>query len=373
MIEVLEWLTDVMRSRGKEQRIALRQVPRRVWNLNHLFSQPEYSAARGLLRAETSFQVPDWTQSVRDLTVASTGTVTLYFDTEGYDFNASASAILWNSPSSFEVVLVDAVTDGSVTISGVTATRSNSRLLPLLVAQAPEGLTVSRPAGRWSSGSVAMNLVTDVVVSAEEYPQYRDHDVLTVCPVVGNGQLEEGVIWPQDVVDNATSITAYVRRRSVPDESFMVRWHVFTKPALAALRQWLYSRMGRQRSFWASTFANDFEVAATIGASDTSITVFAPAGVSNLGRTEFDIDVRSAAGVSYYRQVSDVQASAPISGRATLQLDLTASLGISLTPAAVRRISYFRHARFSADRIELLHRAGAGCAVAVPCLEVPLQ
>ena len=151
----------------------------------------------------------------------------------------------------------------------------------------------------------------------------------------------------------------------------MMRWHVFSATDISALRAWIASRYGRWLAFWQSTWQNDLKVAADIGAAATTLRVFAPPGATSLGRTAFDLEIATPAGI-LLRQVTNASAGPTVSSRPTVDLTLASALGSAVTTAAFGRISYLRCARFDADRIELLHRPGEGLAVSVPCIEVPV-
>lgn len=120
-----------------------------------------------------------------------------------------------------------------------------------------------------------------------------------------------------------------------------------------------------QKAFWLSSHGSDLTLAATIGASDTVITVDKPTGMNTLSRTDFDIEVLNG-GTSYYRRVTGVATNTTD----TLDLTIDSSLGVEV--ANPNRISYLRCARFNADRIEIIHRAKGGMSVAVPCIEIPV-
>jgi hypothetical protein len=144
-----------------------------------------------------------------------------------------------------------------------------------------------------------------------------------------------------------------------------MRWHEFTRTAIWDLRKWLHTRRGRQTAFWLSSRGKDLTPAA--GISGTTITVFSDI-VSR--PAPFDIDITDTSGNSSYRQVSDSVAGSPVNGRPTVDLTINSTLTLSLPE--IKQISYMRCARFDADRIELEHRASAGTAVQVPCIEVPV-
>lgn len=366
--EVLEWRTDIFRAKAAEQRIALRTAPRRVFHFSPILTDTHYSAARAMLRESETFLVPDWTQRVRCGSVSPGTSVPLSIDLTGIDLEDADRAILWESLDNYEqvTVIIDSNTDSNATvdIDEVVNTYTNPYLMPLVAAKAPEGLRGNRIPGGLSSVSVTFEVYENDDLGNSDYTQYRGHDVVETPPVISSGTFSESVIWPVDTLDNAVSTPSHIRSRTTPDVGFQMRWHETDASVIWELRRWIHSRRGRQKAFWLSSYGSDLTLAATIGASDTSIAVEKIVGMNDLGRTSFDIAIVSG-GVTYYRRVTGVT----LNTTDTLDLDIDSSLGVEVSSA---RISYLRCSRFAADRIEFLHRAKAGVVVHVPCIEIPL-
>lgn len=368
MVEILEWQTDVLRAKSAEQRFALRTAPRRTFNLTHLLSDYQYSAARAMVRSaqgDGGFLVPDWGQLVALGAVSPASEVVLGVDLSHVDMGDQA--ILWESSALFERVSISIDSNG-VTLGPVVNTYRNARIMPIWPAQAPEGLLNSRSAGQVNEASIALVTTENNDLAASAYEQYRSLDVMPDCPVVGGGQFEESIAWPVSVFDNDQGVPHYIRQRSLPDVRFQMRWHKFTGSDAYTLRQWLHARRGQQRAFWISSRGHDFEPAAAI--SSTTVKVFDLDGIAYLGRDQvFDIDITSTAGTSYYRRVTLTGPGGSVAGRNTV--DMTIDSGVTLALADIKRISIMRCARFSADRLLLRHRAASGMDVQVPCIEVP--
>jgi len=365
VIESLAWLTDVFQAKAGEQRTALRAAPRRVFELSHLFTDYDYSTARALIRqdqGEDGFAVPDWPQASVVGAVASGTSVAITLDTTYINFGPTA--LLWEHSGLYEEIDIT-VTLTDVTAATVVNDYTDARLIPLWGAYCPNGLSNSRGAGQINQASVQMRVYENQDLAASTYDQYRGHDVLPSCPVVGGGSFDESIVWPLSEFDNQTSVPEYIRSRTIPELEFTMRWHEFTAQGLFELRQWLHSRRGRQKVFWFSSRGHDLEPAANI--AGTTATVFRQ-GV--MRPESYDIDVTTKAGVSTYHQVTAVANGTDVSGRLTTDLTITPAL--TLTLANISRISYLRCTRFDADRVELQHSPSGGTQVQMPCIEVPL-
>lgn len=365
LIEALEWRTDVFQAKASEQRIALREAPRRVFTMDHKLAEYEYSAAMAMMREAQVFYVPDWAQSTRVGNISSGSSVNITNDLSYVDMGDTA--VLWESLSKFEQVTITIDSNGT-TLSDVVNDYSDARLIPLWLAHCPDGLSATRAAGANIDVSVSMAVYENTDLSLSTYSQYRSLDVIPSCPVVAGGSFDESLSWGLTAFDNAQSIPTYIRQRNYADVVFQMRWHELTPAGIYGLRQWLHSRRGRQKAFWLSSRGHDFEPADDI--SGTTVTIFALDGISGLGRSVFfDIDITTYDDVSYYRRVSLAVPGTPVGGRSTI--DMTIDSMITLSLGSIKRISVLHCARFESDRIELLHRASIGTVVQVPCVEIP--
>jgi hypothetical protein len=299
--------------------------------------------------------VPDWGQSVFLGIVPSSAGIPI----PGAEYiDIGDSGLLWESITNFETVNITTDSNG-VTIDSVAGNYTAARLIPLWTGDAPEGVVNSRGGARINQISVAMVLSDNRDLAVTPAVAYRSLDVLDECPVIASGELGEGFGWPVSAF--------YIRQRAIPNQSYSMRWHLFTRAEQFALRGWLHYRRGRQKAFWMSSRGKDLEPAANV--SGVTVRVFAFPGLTGLGRTDpFDIEIKTTA-TSYYRRVSAATAGPTTDGRATINMTIDSSATVSL--ADIERISFLRCTRLDADRVELLHQAAGGMAVQVPMIEIP--
>lgn len=291
--------------------------------------------------------------------------------TAGLGLAAGNSVLIWKNILENEICTIESVSAGALVLEFVATARSGT-IYRVDNAHAAASLDITRMAGPIQRASITFVSPAVDTYSATTYAQYRGHDVLPISATVTNrGTLSENISWPRDVFDNGTGLFSTEDFRDVPDNVYMMRWHVFGAADISALRAWIASRYGRWLAFWQSSWQADLVAAADITSVATTLRVFAPAGTTSLGRTTFDLEIQSAAGV-FLRRVTGVSAGPAVSGRPTFDLTIDSALGSAVTAAQFGRISYLRCARFNADRIELLHRPGEGMAVSVPCIEVPV-
>lgn len=369
-IEVLEWKTDVLRARAGEQRQRLRERPRRLWHFRHRADADMQSSMRALVRGATSFEVPDWTLALYGGAIAAGSSVAVNFATTGLGLAAGQQVVLWAGILANEVCTIESVSPTGIVLEYVATARS-ATIYRVDGAHAAVELTFDRPAGWLQTASITFEAAAVEQHVATTYSQYRGHDVLPLPAVVGAGSLAESLTWPREIFDNMTGIPATEKVRDVADEKFTMRWHAIRPEDIAAQRAWICSRYGRWLAFWLPSWQRDLAAAANVGASDTTLRVFAPKGVTSLGRTTCDLEIETT-GAVYRRRITSASAGPSVSGRPTIDLTMDSPFGVAVSVSAFGTISYLRCVRFDADRIEFLHRARAGIAVSVPCIEVPV-
>ncbi|MEM6484972.1 MAG: hypothetical protein AAF662_08315 [Pseudomonadota bacterium] len=360
MVESLQWATDIIFTKTSEQRIGLRLQPRRVFNFSHTLSDEVANYSRVLTRnaqGDSGFLVPDWTQTQSVGAISAGSGVVIPVDLSTVDFGTQA--LIWESESRNEAVTIT-LGAGNVT-ADVANTYANAQIMPLWPGSSPEGLNMSRLGAGNNNLAMGFILSESSDISASTYPQYRGHDVLTDCPVLGGSTFDETTAFSLSGFDNVVGNNVYLRARDLINQVQQMRWHVFERASIYALRQWLHSRKGRLKAFWLSSRARDLE---PVSFSGTTLTVFNDV----LTRpAPFDVEV-VIDGASEYRQVTAAASGATIDSRATVDLTLDSAL----TGTEIDRISMFYCVRFDSDRVDLEHAAAAGVVVQVPVREVPV-
>ena len=371
VIEALAWQTDVLRARASEQRQQLRSLPRRTWQFKHLLNHEQHAAARALIRANTQFAVPDLTARLWTGALTAGSSVSVSVDTAALDVSAGDTLVFWQDAVNHEIVTVESVAADAIVLAAVETGRAGA-LYAADLALAPDGLQLTRPPGRYFEAAIAFESIRGAPDAAASvgYATYRGHDVLPDVPVLGAGTFSEAVSWPGERLDSGTGPLGFWRARDLPDDRYMMRWHAFSAADQRLLRQWIFSRAGRAKAFWRSTWSNDLSAAADLGAADTALRVFLPTGAASLGTSNFDLELHGHA--LYRRRVTAVAAADAVDGRPTVTLGLDAPLGAAHSAAQLARIRFLKCLRFDADRIEFLRVPGAGVAVQVPLIEVPV-
>lgn len=366
MTETLEWKTDIIQAKAAEQRISLRTTPRQSLQGEYWLEEWDYSRAKAMMRgwAHRFYAVPMWADA-HYIGAVSPGTLTLTLDTTEGDFFAGAVVVLFQENHQFEALEVDSLTTSSLTFKLATVgTYSSAWCIPVLFAQAEEGLSARRNADGIVFGNVAF-LGTDTRdLGATTLPQLRGKDLL-LSPSVFLGDLSEQVFRDVEVLDDEIGVRVLDPRRDFPEFRQTLNFDVLTRAELWTLRRWLHSVRGKQKAFFVPSWNQDIAPLADIAPTDVSIT--ARAIDYNLYLDAHDIVVRLLDGTTYLNRTTG--AAIDVDGNETIYL--AAAFGVDIPLATIDRISFISHVRLDSDRVELRYREAGAVSVSIPITEVP--
>lgn len=261
--ESLAWKTDVMESmNGSENRLQVRLSPRQQFQLSYPTNAKETARAFNTIYSERAGQwlVPVWSQAQRLGNVAA-GLTTLAAATT-FEFRASSLAILWQATDRWQVVGVDLVGSGNLTLSSLTEAFDDAWLMPVRFAH-----MVSNPQKRLNGYEVEWQITFDVddntslEVLAPE--QYLGDDIYFDASLLSGDSLTDDVVARIDKHDEELGVVAYLnpwlhnrvgRTHRVLAANAAEAW---------AMRQWLHRRAGRYKQFWQPSFEVDLRLLST--------------------------------------------------------------------------------------------------------------
>lgn len=360
VIESLEWLTDVLRAQnGRAQKRGLRRSPRRGLEFSVLADDQNRRVLDNLLQANGSgyWLLPVW-HDVQLLTSGVViGSTTITCLTTGFDFVEGGKAVLRTSLTDWEVVTIDTVDTAGLTLSAATlqAFDAGVALYPLRLAMLnsqPEETTWSDRMGtRPISFRIAEPCDWIAVLPASIYRGYPILDRRPDWSQTPKNTFERDL----DIVDSETGpITVF----DWPGRSFRqisMRWIAYGRAENAALRSLIYALRGRQQTVWVPSWQSDLRLVNTVSAIATSLTIewsgYSLFGVQAHWR---DIRIELTDGAAFYRRITAVDTE---DDREILDIDT--ALGVTVTPAQVRCISFMVLAEQVSDTVELRHPVDA--------------
>lgn len=353
IIERLEWRTDVLLAYdGSEQRIALRQSPRRYFEFGFLVpTLIERQKLEAAISANGSqaWDLPIWTDSTPCTSAISHGDVVIYADTIGRDFVAGGKALLLATNGNSLIINISTLTTTQLNLSSavVGVWPLETAVIPLRTAYLEQSQQISR-----FTGSAIYGVVRFLCDDISTWPtatetEYRDYPILTTASN-----------WSQDIT------TDYQRKMQIvdfgvggiyrDDESRLpvfIQSHHFvldSRQKITDFRKFLYSRRGRLNALWIPTFMPDLTFVA-LSSVYLDVVNIDYTTLYNQSINRRDIRIELTNGNIYYRRIV---ASTVISGTVE-RLTLDSVLGVSLTAADVEKISFMMFGRLDADAIEL--------------------
>jgi hypothetical protein len=274
VIERLSWLTDVMTHRdGSEQRRQPRLYPRRMFEYSVLpQSQVLQTRLENFLwgKSDEAMIVPIWTDAQRLTTAATSGTATVTVNTVTYDYDANGYVILWRSPSSYEVVAIDSVASGGLTLAENIATT-----WPIGTIVAPARL--GRLTQQMQGTQIAHNLRPYKLIFEIDEASYSTNRITALSPTQylsrdtfefptvptsteASDDLDFGYDQSYAIIDAQTGAVALdTGARSTPTLLIPYAQKFASRTQISEWWGFLDRRQGRRVPFWMPSWEKDFQ------------------------------------------------------------------------------------------------------------------
>jgi hypothetical protein len=363
--ETLEWLTDMLASRTGEQRIALRSAPRQLlaYSFRTLPAMLGWAKAFAQRRAGAPLSIPIWIEQQVVGNIGSADT-TIACDTTWGDWRVGVGVMIWEDWDNHVIAIVTAVSDTQLTLLGAVGQDfTRPTIAPIRSALATEGFQVRRDT-TYQDVSAKFQSLDNIFLDGDAgYPQYQGLDVLDETPKL-IADISESIVRAAEYVDNGFGPIAVETLLTYADFGQMLGFHEYRGARLWRRRVWLHSLMGKQKPFWLPSFNMDLALQATIGASDTVITVKSIGPASVYGGKQIAFFLKD--GTTFFRQIDDIANAGDDD-----DLTISSSLGQSVTAADIGVLCFMTKVRLNADSVNIEHQFDDASTVSVAVTEVP--
>jgi hypothetical protein len=354
--ERLEWLTEVLESYdGTEQRIRLRQLPRRAFEYAFLIEGNDARVLDHLLFAWGAriYCMPVWTDVTVLTEEIAAGSVTITVqDAANSDYHDGGLAVLWRSNTRHEAVEILSIAGDALTLKLPLGGSwpAGTRVFPARLTRLEGEVVVTRPTDTIAMGRCRFSVEDITLPNVTDYgADYQGYKVFGWKPD-RSADLEDSWRRKLAVIDYGAGLPTFDDESGSPKIGRKLTWLLADRSNVTIYRGWLAARAGRVNPCWLPTFESDLEVVATVAATDAGITV------QNVGYARFvnadilrrDILLRTTAG-TFHRRITGAH---EISDAEEL-LSLDTPLGVTLQPEQFLQISYLELARLDQDTIEL--------------------
>lgn len=365
VLETLEWKTDVLRAKSKEQRIALRQEPRQSFSFTHFMEPSQVTRGRAMAVgwAHRQFGVPVWPDSAYVGTVPE-GAMSVQVDTTIADYRVGETALIWKSDTEFAAAGIDTVSDGTVTFkSPIPITLDGAFIMPLRYGRASM-FKMEKGGNNLIRTTADFNILYNKDHSAGMgLPTLEGIEVLT-HPMMKVSSFDEMIEKKVTTIDNGFGFVVVDALYSTTDQTFMVSWDFTERADQWKVRRWLHSLKGKQKTFWLPTTHNDLTlVLDATEASQQSIVVKTISYA--LYYTTHALRIKRKSGVTTYHKVTGGTTDG-----VTDTLSFAASIGTPVTVSDVESICFMHKVCLDSDRIEINHSNGTQSSIKIPVREV---
>ena len=363
--EALEWKTDVIRAKAKEQRIALRDAPRQSIGYRYFMNDRQVSLSRATHYgwAQRQFGVPVWFELDYIGPIAE-GATMIDVDTTLADYRVGAPALIWQDDETFEALTVINVTPGTIYFDeGTKIPFTTAYVCPVRYGRAANGISYKRGPNKLVEAEVNFNILlnTDIGASAG-LPTHAGLDVLTdVMYYLGSHdeRIERNITY----VDNGMAAPFADATYTTTDQYFTVSFAFTNRADLQRVRKWLHQRKGKWKPFWLPSRSADLEIVLDAASSAQAL------DVKTIGYplyyTTRTIQIVRKNGVKTYH---NVLGGVTVGQTDTLSLD--AAIGTAASIANVDYISFMHKVRLDADRVEIRHEENNYVTIKFPVVEV---
>jgi hypothetical protein len=367
LVERLIFQTDVIpRINGYEQRIALRDTPRQVFDTLYKLTGHDRRAFLSILfdSMGRAAGLPMWHEPTWTTGPIAVDDATINVELTDYaDWREDAVGIVWVDSEDFEALEVESFTKHTITFKSPfqNAFPTGAMVMPVRAAYFEKELRGGRLPKNLQSLEIRYSILDNTVDLSDTsaFPTYNSKVHLDE-PNWIDGELSESVTNDIKRIDGRVGtfnvLSDWEAARRAHRKAFFSR----TRQRLWEVRQLMHAIRGRAISFYIPTFYDDLEPTAGIVDSATTIK-FKNIKYTDLVRERVpkgDLQVVLTDGTTIDRQITD---STELS-ETEEQITVNSAWGTTASLDEIERVSFIEKVRFDSDEILIEHRNANGQA-----------
>lgn len=371
--ETLAWKTDVLIAHDRtEQRIQLRTMPRRSWNLRLLAA----GAARRKIETWISLRktrrifAPVWRDVSPIAADIAAGEATATLNTEFLDYAVGRPMAVWDGWDHFEIRTVTGIGPNYIAVDAPFAEDwpAGSMVAPCRYGVALDQRTVSRFTEDVGDFRLRFEALDESLMPAMATPElYRE---IPVCPLSPSWLGDEEAFdnkWVR--LDNDTGLIEYDVQSLEPVLSRSASFLIIGRSRIDGFLRFLFACAGRLTPFWLPANDRGFELAQPAAAGATALVIgnigyeYALADCAARGHVE----LITTDGTVIRRKINAV-ATLPTGEE---QWTLDSALPMAVSAAALNRCAWLELVRLDSDEIKLHWSAWDCIEVTLPIVVLP--
>lgn len=359
----LEWKTEVHVSRnGTEQRIKLRDVPRRTWSFSITAARDEFQLLDTLLASKQSafVTVPFWPDKSNVAIGSAIGTTIFAIDTVDRDYYIGGPVVIGTGPLNCEELKVAAITPYQITveIGCLQQWPAGSFIAPARQCRFSQSLSVSRPTAKITTMPITLtvNDVTAVTPWFDPAYVYKTLDVHVRKP----NRAEDVTVEYKRMAELIDFDTGIIELDDAAKRPFNVRSYSYLlrdRATIAQFRAWLHQRAGQLNPFWSPTWERNLEPISPLAGTATMTLV--NQGMNILfdglpGRT--DAALRQANGSWQFKGINAFAAAFGTPTQETVTFDSATNVAGNASEFAL--CCFLERVVLNADAVEIVYHTG---------------
>lgn len=348
--EKISWLTDAMVSYdGTEKRLRVRAEPRTTMQFKYSegIDQLAIATLNQYMALQENWIVPLWTESQAGFAISATDTL-ITIDTTDLDYRDDSLALIYESPTLWEIVEIQTVAASSLTLyAGVERTYTAAKVMPARLGVISGNISMTST-GYSAIATLNYNLTDNLALTEADDPdQFEGDDIYYEEGLTGDGSNTfaktistriEDIDFDLGQLDRLTPWT-------FNQTTVKARYSYQGKEDIRAFKRLLERRAGKFNQFWEPTFEADL-TSASSGTLTTTLRV--------LHTGQLDWDLRRTHIAIYDTQGNWTPCTIlSISQATATEIDLLLDTDLSMEASDISYISYLGLKRFASDSIEL--------------------
>ena len=372
-VERLVFATDVIPGlTGTEQRAALRDVPRQIFDTQYLLEGHDRRAflpilfdSQGRAAGLPMWHEPTWLTG--PITASDT---TINVESTAYaDWRVGSVGIVWEDSENFEALEVQSYTSTTITFKSPfqNAFAKGAMVMPVRTAHFEERIRGSRYPQKVQRFNARYHVIEAAVdlSSTTSWSTYRSKILLDEGNWITAGELEEEIARKQIRLDGKIGLFNIWSDEDASRRGSRKVFFSGTRKRLWEVRQLLHALRGRAISFYLPTFYDDMEITEALTLSSTTCKI-KHIGYTDLVRNRSpkgDLQVLLTNGTTLNRQITN---STELSATEE-QLTVDSQWGQNVALNEIVRVSFIEKVRFDSDEVVLEHmNANGQAAISAP-------
>ncbi len=346
--ETIEFYTDVTQHHdGSEQRIKLRQLPRRYFEYTTPLTinkkSDGFNTLSGAVRKD--WLLPIWTEG-QYIGAISSGASSIICDTTICNFEDDGFVMLFSSYKDYELLQIDSFTDTSIVFtSNVFSDYTAAYLIPVekaFIVGSPYFYTK----GYDAYAKITFQLEKSVDISGDDPEQYNDYGVYTEECLVESGDTAERTIYQEQTITDFDIGPVTPTTNWEFSQLNTPYYRLFEGlEEVQAFKEWFYRAAGKHGSFYIPTFENNLRVLADGSTITGTLTVYNDS-YDDYANDRIHLAIKDTSGNWYFREITGYTYT-------TTFVFLSLDSDLDLIDTDIAMVCYLNLSRFDSDSLEL--------------------